>query len=110
MKDDKASLVVATDSAVKCRFIDTFSSDSYDSWAGWEGYWKLWVLFEDAFDSLAKLVGVFSLQIEVYLGVEIPVEGDSVPKTVLHASENESLGLLRRLQWRGGNHFGCQCR
>ena len=37
----------------------------------------LWVLFEDAVDSLAKLVGVYSFQIEGSLSVEISITGES---------------------------------
>ena len=72
VKDDNVSFVVATDCAVKRRFIDIFSRDSCESWAEWEGYLKLWVLFEGAVDSLAKLVGVFFFQIEGSIGVEVP--------------------------------------
>ena len=37
----------------------------------------LWVLFEDEVDSLAKLVGVYSFQIEGSLSVEISITGES---------------------------------
>jgi hypothetical protein len=77
MNDDKVSFEVATDCTVERRFIDIFSRHSCESWTGREGFLKLWVLFEDAVDSLAKLVGVLSLQIEGSLRVEISVKGDS---------------------------------